>query len=324
MTSQPAHLEKLTLKGFQGHKDSTLEFHPNVNAIVGTSGNGKSTILKSIRWVAANRPMGASIINRDSDEASVAMSFADQVKVARFRNRSGSENGYEIRIGKGDPATLVAVGHDVPPMVSDALNLVDINFQRQFEPYFLVFESPGKVAAHFRSMAGADVVDAVATKLSAKSRSTATAIQETRDRLADIDKKLEVIATISVVEIQRWLKLTQAAEQKAESLTTSAEDLQRLIDAYDDTEAQLAAIASADLSTVTENLQEMESMLTGLGQQSQRMNSLGGLIEEYESNSRDLHNTTVALSAAESALATLKNTTSVCPVCDRPFKENKR
>ncbi|MCK9524299.1 MAG: AAA family ATPase, partial [Limnochordia bacterium] len=38
-------IEKLTLKNFQSHKHSELEFAPGLNAIIGQSDSGKSALL---------------------------------------------------------------------------------------------------------------------------------------------------------------------------------------------------------------------------------------------------------------------------------------
>ena len=51
-------ISKIELKNIQSHKDTTIELDPGINIIVGSSNNGKSTIMRAINWVTYNRPLG--------------------------------------------------------------------------------------------------------------------------------------------------------------------------------------------------------------------------------------------------------------------------
>ena len=51
-------ITKISIKNIQSHKNSTLELSPGINAIVGSSNNGKSAILRAFYWARYNRPLG--------------------------------------------------------------------------------------------------------------------------------------------------------------------------------------------------------------------------------------------------------------------------
>ena len=51
-------IRKLNIQNIQSHKNTELEFSPGINAIVGSSNNGKSAILRALYWVRYNRPLG--------------------------------------------------------------------------------------------------------------------------------------------------------------------------------------------------------------------------------------------------------------------------
>ncbi len=58
-------INSLSLKNFKSWKDTLLEFHKGVNAIVGTTDAGKSNVIRAIRWVVFNRPSAESRIYRN-------------------------------------------------------------------------------------------------------------------------------------------------------------------------------------------------------------------------------------------------------------------
>lgn len=47
-------ISKITIRNFQTHKKSELEFTDGVNLIVGSSDNGKSSVIRAFRWLAEN------------------------------------------------------------------------------------------------------------------------------------------------------------------------------------------------------------------------------------------------------------------------------
>ena len=55
-------LTSLTIKNFQSHKDSTLQFSPNVNVILGHNDSGKSAIFRAIDFVVFNSLSGDSFV----------------------------------------------------------------------------------------------------------------------------------------------------------------------------------------------------------------------------------------------------------------------
>ena len=51
-------IQSLALKNFQSHKDTLIKFDPGVNVIVGSTDSGKSAIIRALRWLVWNRPIG--------------------------------------------------------------------------------------------------------------------------------------------------------------------------------------------------------------------------------------------------------------------------
>ena len=48
-------IKRITLKNFESHEDSTIEFSDGLNLIIGQSNQGKSSIVRALAMVVANR-----------------------------------------------------------------------------------------------------------------------------------------------------------------------------------------------------------------------------------------------------------------------------
>jgi hypothetical protein len=137
----------MTLENFQGHKHTELSFVPGINAIIGSSDNGKTSILRAIRWAYNNRPLGDDFVSHWNitekgkllGESSTTLVF-DCGSLTRIK--TPTRNGYTI----GD-VELGAIGTDVPKEVTDLFNMTDLNFQDQDDRPFLISESAGDVEA---------------------------------------------------------------------------------------------------------------------------------------------------------------------------------
>ena len=67
-------IKTLELNNFQNHKKSILELHPGINVISGSSRQGKSAVLRSLRLGLENKPSGADYIPFDNPKATTTAS----------------------------------------------------------------------------------------------------------------------------------------------------------------------------------------------------------------------------------------------------------
>jgi energy-coupling factor transporter ATP-binding protein EcfA2 len=139
---------KLRVNNFQSHSDSELEFaEGKVNAIVGPSNAGKSSVIRALELVALNRPDGMTYRKHGTKETRVTLDGVTRV-------RGNTANQYEA-----DGEVYKALRSAVPRQVTDALRLTDINFRKQHEPYFMLGESPGAVARAMNELADLGLID---------------------------------------------------------------------------------------------------------------------------------------------------------------------
>jgi DNA repair protein SbcC/Rad50 len=199
-------INKISIKNFQSHKDTSITFCKGLNVITGTSDSGKSAILRSLRWVLDNKPSGDSIRNWDCSpkepvEVSIQFSEGTEIKKERVLDKATYFcNTLEQSL------TFKAVKSDVPQEILDITNLSEFNTQTQHEPYFLLTDSPGERARKLNDLVGLGVIDSLFKNLNSRTLDTKRKIEETikieetlavqiekLDYLEDVEKLIQKI-----------------------------------------------------------------------------------------------------------------------------------
>lgn len=226
-------IKAVHIKNFQSHKDSTLEFAPGVNVIVGQSDCGKSAVIRSLRWVAWNKPNGDAYCSTWGGDTSVQIDVDDTFVQ---RGRTNADNYYKV---KGIDA-FKAVKTGVPEEVGDILQMDDINIQQQMDSPFLLSNTAGEVAIHFNNIAHLEQIDFGVRNANKKIRAleqelaTEEAIQE------KVNVRLQTISYLDDFEV-----LLLKAEEAEEALSTKKEGiitLTTLLNNYVQTDTRIAAI----------------------------------------------------------------------------------
>jgi len=238
---------KLTIKNFQGHEQSTLDFtSPGINAITGPNGHGKSSIFRAMRAV----PMGDTLDRRhNTRESSVDIDGVTKAYTA-------SRNQYEIA---GN--TFKALRNNVPKEVFDRLQLRDINFRSQHQPYFLLSDSPGAVARAMNELTDLGVIDYVASALKAEGRR----LDAERSRImSDLEVERKRVSNLDwAVEADEDLRLIESTQASIVEMNTQVLALSVLIADAIELQAKLAKFPPAyvlDLFTSTlEDIQAADS-----------------------------------------------------------------
>lgn len=144
-------IKKLEIQNFQAHKDTTLEFSPGVNIIVGSSDSGKSSLIRALRWAVYGKPRGDSVRSWWGGNTSVTITVEEGFATRLKTNALNQYTTQDIEFN--------AIGHEVPQEVVDLLNFEDMNLQQQADAPFLFSETAGEVAQHFNRMANLEKID---------------------------------------------------------------------------------------------------------------------------------------------------------------------
>ena len=217
-------IEAIHIRNFRTQKKINVDLSPTVTTIIGESAEGKSTILRALRYAALNKPAGEGMINWDAEKVIVRI-FTNDDKVVRIRSKS--VNKYLLNTKR-----FVAFGNDVPAEISQLLNLSDINFQGQFERHFWFCETAGEVSRQLNKIIDLSVIDRTLSNIAGMIRDTNAEIKLTNKRLLEAqthESNLKYVEAM-VNDLANVEDLQKRLETKAVECSLLADLLKRATD----------------------------------------------------------------------------------------------
>ncbi|MGE5473188.1 MAG: AAA family ATPase [Ignavibacteriales bacterium] len=161
------YITKVKIENFQSHEISELEFVNGLNVIVGPSDQGKSAVIRAIKWVLFNEPRGSEFIRNGTNMARVELGFNNGYSI--IRERSSSKNRYSIINPDGEVKVYEGFGNDIPDEVKavhgitkvliDSDSSVCLNIGEQLESAFLISETGSTKAKAIGRLTGVHVLD---------------------------------------------------------------------------------------------------------------------------------------------------------------------
>lgn len=258
-------IREIRLQNFQAHSKLRLAVEPGLNVIIGQTDQGKSTVIRAIRWIALHEPVTGLVRWGETDMR--AGILTDLGPVTRFKD--GKKYGYKVC-----DQEYVACGKDQPKAVQDVLNLTEINFQSQHDSHFLLSLTPGQVAKEINQIVSLADIDKANTWLKSKAAKLATLIQASEDKVseykarfdqfADIDDLTERLAALKELRS----RIEQAAGQQA-ALRRMSDEIESTDTLIQANERRLAALnvcleAASRLEATKRSKLALESFLTDL------------------------------------------------------------
>jgi len=280
-------IESIWLRDFQAHKHLTVKLSPTVTSIVGPSDIGKSAIIRALRWLVFNRPLGQAFI-RDGASSTEVTVRCEKHSLTRGKGKDG--NYYTV-----DGKALGALGSDVPTSVQSVLMLAEENFQSQHDAPFWFSETSGEVSRRLNEIVNLGVMDDVQAELLAGLRRYRAELEVITARLAEATNKRE-----SLSYVPDLLVAVDGCTTRKEKLDKLAEDRERLITRMtevateQDRHAQLEAILvqaspvvadAADARVLRKKVTELGALLgelkSNLQQASRQVPNLDRLAKLY-------------------------------------------
>lgn len=217
-------IRSVDLEEFQSHKSTHLELSDGLNIIYGSSDNGKSSIIRGIRWAVLNRPNGDDFRRHETKKTSVTLELDNFIVE---RRRTDSKNEYEV-----DKKIYKALRTTVPEDISRILNLSEANIQSQYEIYFLVDKSPGQRSKVLNEVAGLQIMDKVLKKTNSESRSINSDIKATNKQLVEVQNKILDLdwvekAHIFFIKLEKLQTELEHLEEKKEYIISILEQLEK-------------------------------------------------------------------------------------------------
>lgn len=349
-------IRSVIIKNYESHEETKLDFTPGVNAIVGESDQGKSSILRAINWVATNRPTGDSFRSHWGGETSVEI-IKDEYTVCRIKGR---ENKYTLQHLDEKPIEFKAMGTNVPIEITKALGIDPINVQGQFDGHFLLPPiSPGERAKQINQYVDLEIIDTTIANINStlralKKKSTDEEAQivkykEELDKykyLSDADKALTDIEKTNnrIKNIRTDLcnleDLKMALEDIEEELVEydgveeAEKELDVLIALNEDKEKNAASLnklnaIAEEYTEVTQQIEqlnkidekafnEIESLYDKKKKSEKDLDRLMCLAEDIEE--KDTYIKELKLDTAKLEKEFKKNMPNVCPLCEQPMR----
>lgn len=233
--SQSQGLKRLFIKFYQGHKKSVLNFHPGINVITGKSHNGKSSIVRALKKLTFNRPMGAkfysnfapakgsTIIKARFFDGITAKYQANVTKKTKDGKTVKTATSQKYELGKD---SFKGLRGQVPDAVIQAINLSEINFQYQHDQPLLLETSNTKLAKLISDITKLDKAYEAKAELQQRWRKAKTEQTVSEEVISDLTKRLKKFKGLK--KIQTTLAELGIRAERQKRVERGLEDLGKL------------------------------------------------------------------------------------------------
>lgn len=290
-----SRLVRLECVNFQPHKDRTIAFDPYVTVLVGPNGRGKSSIIRAIRWVAFNRPLGDGLIRWGAKSASVKL-VTETAKVTR--EKSGDENLYRI----GSRNVFRAFGTGVPDGVSKALRLEEVNFQKQIEAGFWFVHSAPEVAREMNRVVDLSLIDTSQSYAAGRVKATNADIRSLEGLLEEAQVKKASLSWVPRAEM-----LMRDADRIASARDTALrrlEGMESLLEEIKGLKTRRAQIP--DTTKVEVSIKELQEAWD-------RLEGIESLLSQINKETEGLEQCRIEIKALEEQIELTRP--ELCPTC---------
>jgi len=280
-------IEKLTVHNFQSWKDVSIDLHPHVNIIVGSSDSGKTALLRALGWIAFNRPSGDAFRRWNTKETFASL-VVDGMEIVRSKGKAPGDNQYQL---SSMEAPLTGFGQTVPPSVETMLNLTDINIQKQLDAPFLISLPGPDISRKLNELAKLEVIDTTFSNVNSMIRQNNLDIGIAQSEQSRVAEKLAAYENLPQMEIELGY------------ITTTGREIERFLE------------AEADLGTVINQLQTAELAVSRIGDPTDGLRIVEELtvvqqeINQLDSDAGRLFAVITQLSSNQNTLDILPDTT---------------
>lgn len=160
-------IKKIKLQNFQSHKDTEILLDKGLTVILGPTDQGKSAIVRALKWVLYNEPRGTDFITAGCKTCRVSLEMSNGAVI--IRERDGSKNRYILQrdgqeqvfegFGVNVPSEITNA-HGIPKIQIDTDKSTIVNLAEQLEPPFLLSETGGNRAKALGRLIGIHIIDA--------------------------------------------------------------------------------------------------------------------------------------------------------------------
>lgn len=206
-------LEKMWVKGFQKHKNLTVEFDP-ITTIIGPTDTGKSSFKRAVEFIATNAPSGLDFLNWDSDQVTIRVFIDGHVII---RRKSKKINSYKL----DREEAYKAFGTGVPKQIKELLNLTEVNFQSQHDSPFWLSKTSGMVSRELNKLVNLEIMDLTLSNLTEYANTAKTNQNSIQNRIQSLKQQIEEAEIVEEIDSN----LSELEEAETKKLKTAEDRL---------------------------------------------------------------------------------------------------
>lgn len=235
-------IKRVEITNYQSHKYTPIDFVNGLNVLVGESDQGKTAVIRAIRWCLINVPDGINFIRNGENEASVKIVLSNGKTIVRRRDRK-NVNEYQLFEGDGEPKIFSSFGKKVPQEILEAHGIKpvgdDVYFQiaDQIEGPFMMSLKPKQRAEILGNLDELSRIDNALTEVNqdvlASNKSKKRLEKEEKQLVLSIEKMKVEINRLSV-KIGTLKELKEGIESKLELRKYLTKQLLRLKEIQED------------------------------------------------------------------------------------------
>lgn len=297
---QMKYIKRIIIKNFQSHEDTVIDLENGINVLLGESNQGKSAIIRALKWVLYNEPKGNDFIKRGTNECSVTIIMSDGYEVTRTRKKI--KNSYIVKDPAGNELMFENFNNNIPTEVLEATGVMKIqidadkelalNLNEQLDPPFLLSETGSIKAKAVGCIVKTNILDATERDIQKDITSTNSELKDIEAQIKDTDIQLEQYADIDNSE--KALKRMGELIEKLKTISASVEKLQYLRGKISNTETEISKNKEVLLQLT--NLPHLELMYMDLNGRYKTHKQVVNLKTKIETRDKEIDNNAQILS----------------------------
>jgi len=235
-------IRSLEIENFQSHELTKLDLHKGLNVIVGPSDQGKSALIRALRWLCYNEPKGTDFFRVGANFCRVKLVLDTSEEI--IRERTSSKNRYIYCNPKGEETVFEGFGNTIPWEIVEVLQMskvsldadseLALNISQQLEGPFLLNEKGSLRAKMIGRLTGVHIIDVaireVARDLSSQQQEEkrlTKQLEEISEKLSQYDYLPDLqVAIVKQEELQKKLLSSSQQLQKIKEMRQKWELLQ--------------------------------------------------------------------------------------------------
>lgn len=279
-------IKEIKIENFQSHRSTNLKFNSGLNIITGPSDNGKSAIVRALRWVLYNEPLGDDFIRVGASRCRVGILLGNGYRV--IRERSNKENRYIIVDPAGEKEIYTGFGTKVPQEVITAHRMPKVtldddledtlNLDYQLSGPFLLNDSGSTRAKAIGQLTGVHIIDSAIKGVAIDLRRAQSEKKKELNEIEAIDEKLKDYQDLPQLkkEITRKNKLLKDIKRIKAKLDKQ-QSLQKEWEKVKKEQAQLQKTLSK-----LDQLEKVEKLYQQITETRKRLSKLQGFWQDWQ------------------------------------------